>query len=1125
MNMSSPKYYGSTKQKNKEEKIGGRTIIDFHSCLDVAFVCLWLFSICARPTIVSTIHLLLFGIYVIIGGIILYETTKKNKTCLINQQSPKYSKKKKKKKKKKHKVELTDLSESLISHTPPTYVDNKYMSLTSNKQISSFHDQNISHPPVRYGVDSMIMIMLSIYCTLVALIQVIIQILISANIINGNNNALNMFGFQEPKETHEWLLYLTLDLILCVITIGLAYLHKRRNDKYKWSRLNIINVEKILLSTRKSLPILESYHSKLSDILSDDDDDDDNDDYDIDIDSVASTNKSMLITGSQKQATLPIFYTFTTSCLLLLISIAAPSVLHIPYFLVVLLVCLGPIIALWKQTKSVFHMIGPIYMLLHLILISLYQVEVIQNVLNDTISDILGLENLHQSYWSYQDFIHNQHIVPNLVSTVFMVILFYCLGLRPILLHSSIYRATPSQTSIRQKSHSHSHSHSLLKKSSGGNLFLSPPPHRKRAISNKNNKSSKKSGSYQALPDIESDISSDLTSDSKDNVEKTRIKKFLPHKQEGEKEEKKHDSHPLEIINESATKIISDRRSTIMCTIFYRLSAQEDMKEEEEEDSNKNKNKNKKLSKDRPRAFSRIQPVITTKKTSRSKRAKTVSFIKGRTLDSDTDSDDETMIKIERQESLRRLRSEQLTRKKLSMASIKSSIRSIQPIDDDDDDDDNDDYDIDIDSVASTNKSMLITGSQKQATLPIFYTFTTSCLLLLISIAAPSVLHIPYFLVVLLVCLGPIIALWKQTKSVFHMIGPIYMLLHLILISLYQVEVIQNVLNDTISDILGLENLHQSYWSYQDFIHNQHIVPNLVSTVFMVILFYCLGLRPILLHSSIYRATPSQTSIRQKSHSHSHSHSLLKKSSGGNLFLSPPPHRKRAISNKNNKSSKKSGSYQALPDIESDISSDLTSDSKDNVEKTRIKKFLPHKQEGEKEEKKHDSHPLEIINESATKIISDRRSTIMCTIFYRLSAQEDMKEEEEEDSNKNKNKNKKLSKDRPRAFSRIQPVITTKKTSRSKRAKTVSFIKGRTLDSDTDSDDETMIKIERQESLRRLRSEQLTRKKLSMASIKSSIRSIQPIDDDDDDDDNDDSNIFIRKIKIAFHWIECMVEI
>ena len=79
MNPSSPPIYGSTKQKNKSEKVGSRTIIDIHSCLDFAFILLWLFSICARPTIISTIHLLLFGFYIIIGGIILYETTNTKK--------------------------------------------------------------------------------------------------------------------------------------------------------------------------------------------------------------------------------------------------------------------------------------------------------------------------------------------------------------------------------------------------------------------------------------------------------------------------------------------------------------------------------------------------------------------------------------------------------------------------------------------------------------------------------------------------------------------------------------------------------------------------------------------------------------------------------------------------------------------------------------------------------------------------------------------------------------------------------------------------------------------------------------------------------------------------------------
>ena len=70
--------YGSIKPKNKQ-KMGGSTIIDIPACLDVLFVLLWLFSICARPTIISTIHLLIFGIYVIFGGIIIYETDAKVK--------------------------------------------------------------------------------------------------------------------------------------------------------------------------------------------------------------------------------------------------------------------------------------------------------------------------------------------------------------------------------------------------------------------------------------------------------------------------------------------------------------------------------------------------------------------------------------------------------------------------------------------------------------------------------------------------------------------------------------------------------------------------------------------------------------------------------------------------------------------------------------------------------------------------------------------------------------------------------------------------------------------------------------------------------------------------------------
>lgn len=68
--------YGSTKSKDSD-KIGGRTIIDIHAFLDVLFVAFWIVSICARPTIISTIHLLLFGVYIIIGGILLFESNTK----------------------------------------------------------------------------------------------------------------------------------------------------------------------------------------------------------------------------------------------------------------------------------------------------------------------------------------------------------------------------------------------------------------------------------------------------------------------------------------------------------------------------------------------------------------------------------------------------------------------------------------------------------------------------------------------------------------------------------------------------------------------------------------------------------------------------------------------------------------------------------------------------------------------------------------------------------------------------------------------------------------------------------------------------------------------------------------
>ena len=126
--------------RNSQQHIGGGTIIDLYACINVLFVAFWLFSICARPTIVSTIHLFLFGVYVIFGGIILKGNGSRTKVwshtalsvrkcpfcsdlklcpfqCVVVQslrQRPSSTRLRSKssgQKKKRYKVELADLSE------------------------------------------------------------------------------------------------------------------------------------------------------------------------------------------------------------------------------------------------------------------------------------------------------------------------------------------------------------------------------------------------------------------------------------------------------------------------------------------------------------------------------------------------------------------------------------------------------------------------------------------------------------------------------------------------------------------------------------------------------------------------------------------------------------------------------------------------------------------------------------------------------------------------------------------------------------------------------------------------------------------------------------------------------
>ena len=407
------------------------------------------------------------------------------------------------------------------------------------KQVNAYH-----HPPIRYGIDATIMFIICGYCSIVAFIQVIMQILIAAGVVDGNSDALKMYGFQEPEKDIDWLLYLTIDLLLCIFSIPLFYIHQRRNNKYKWSRLNIINVEKVLMSTAKLIPFNDNEPSHyLSSIISEDDEDELDLSSDNGINSPSinslSTQRTMLISAA-KIPKLPFFYQFFISCVLLIVSIAAPSVLHIPYFLVVLLVCLGPIIALWASTKPLFHLIGPIYMTLHLMLISIYQVPAVRDAFNDTAADILGLVNLHQQYWSediFHDIIKDQHIVPNLVSTIFLISLLWALGLRPILLHASIYKTSKSGSAGFRRPISSSIVQHQPAKGSIGNLFLSPPTSARKgpraSLNIHSGRQKSKPQTYQSLPDQESDPSSQEFARSEEKMDSVGIKKFVPHKSSG----------------------------------------------------------------------------------------------------------------------------------------------------------------------------------------------------------------------------------------------------------------------------------------------------------------------------------------------------------------------------------------------------------------------------------------------------------------------------------------------------------------------------------------------------------------------------------------------------------------
>ena len=492
------------------------------------------------------------------------------------------------------------------------------------------------------------------------------QILIAAGSVDGGGPKLRMFGFQAPSRSVDWALYLTVDLVQCVVTVALAFFHFRRNARYQTHRLNVLNVERVLRHLRASLPQFSGLDSHLSSIISEDEEDDldlppsphrdDNDSnpmlYDV------PSSKSNLLRRAKTER-LPFYYQFAVSLLLLVVSIAAPSVLHIAYLLVILLLCLSSIAPLWRSTSSMFHLMGPLYLWLHLLLISVFQVQAVRDAVDSKTANVLGLEDLHQNYWSDWTLIVDQHIVPNLVSTVMALLLFYLLGLRPVLLHCSLYRAPPPDATPKLLQH-----HSSRFASSP---YLSPPQMRKRPVSavslppalrsqrgsshkSKIKTKSKRSASsktvYRSMADTEA-------VDGREPLEseyKGPIKRFAPQSASDAVEDEEHgDGRP--VVNVSATQFIADRRDTITDTIYHRLAT--------------------------PEPSPSMEPPVVMQYR-KSKRRKKFKALKKRTAtsESESDSEDETMAKLEKREDMARLRAQsklRLNARRQSVGSTRSA--------------------------------------------------------------------------------------------------------------------------------------------------------------------------------------------------------------------------------------------------------------------------------------------------------------------------------------------------------------------------------------------------------------------------------------------------------------------
>ncbi|ETO18381.1 hypothetical protein RFI_18886 [Reticulomyxa filosa] len=132
---------------------------------------------------------------------------------------------------------------------------------------------------------------------------------------------------------------------------------------------------------------------------------------------------------------LPVWYRGLCYVLLVAVAVASPSMLAIPYFIVMTCICIvGQSERFWQYARKWLFSVGTTYMLLHLLLICIFQVESIHNSANERALNVLGIGYFHVKLIPYAD-IKNTRLVPQLMQALFMFALCYLMNLRATFVH------------------------------------------------------------------------------------------------------------------------------------------------------------------------------------------------------------------------------------------------------------------------------------------------------------------------------------------------------------------------------------------------------------------------------------------------------------------------------------------------------------------------------------------------------------------------------------------------------------------------------------------------------------------------------------------------------------------